>query len=170
DMLPENLRYQSSEPSGQMLEGQLFWDIGTLDAKAERRIKVTAQAAGEGEFTTTATATCSARTSWRAKGCQPKLSIARKGPQTAQVGDVVAFELIVSNVGTGPAEKVMLRDKMPAGLQHEAQRTPGDVIEADLGTIAPGDTRTINMRGKATREGRFVNEATVSATGVAEVS
>ena len=153
-----------------MLEGQLFWDIGTLDAKAERRIKVTAQAAGEGEFTTTATATCSARASWRAKVCQPKLSIAKKGPQTVQAGDVVPFELIVSNVGTGPAEKVTLRDKMPAGLQHEAQRTPGEVIEADLGTIAPGDTRTINMRAKATREGRFVNEATVSATGVAEVS
>ena len=67
DMLPENLRYQSSEPAGQILEGQLFWDIGTLEAKAERRIKVTAQAAGEGEFTTTATATCSARTSLRTK-------------------------------------------------------------------------------------------------------
>jgi uncharacterized repeat protein (TIGR01451 family) len=98
------------------------------------------------------------------------LSIVKKGPQTVQVGDVVPFELVVSNVGTGSAEKVTLRDKMPAGLQQEAQRTPGEVIEADLGTIAPGDTRTINMRAKATREGRFVNEATVSATGVAEVS
>jgi uncharacterized repeat protein (TIGR01451 family) len=170
DMLPENLRYQSSDPPGQMSEGQLLWDIGTLDAKAERRIKVSVQPTGEGEFTTTATATCSARTTMRVKVSQPKLSLVKKGPQSAQVGDIVAFELLVSNLGTGPAEKVTLRDKMPEGLQHEAQRTPGQVIEADIGTLAPGETRTIDMKAKALREGRFVNEAVVGAPGLAEVT
>jgi uncharacterized repeat protein (TIGR01451 family) len=170
DLMPDNLRYQGSEPSGQMLDGQLLWDLGTLEAKAERRIKVSVQPIGDGEITTTATATCSARTSLRTTVSQPKLSITKKGPQTAQIGEIVPFELVVSNQGTGSAEKVMLRDKMPAGLQHEAQRASGETIEADLGTLAPGETRTINMKAKATQEGRFVNEASVSAPGVAEVT
>jgi uncharacterized repeat protein (TIGR01451 family) len=55
-------------------------------------------------------------------------------------------------------------------LQHEAQRTPGEVIEADLGALAPGETKTIDMKVKAVRAGRFVNEASVSAAGVAEVT
>jgi uncharacterized repeat protein (TIGR01451 family) len=170
DMLPKNLQYQGSDPAGQMSDGQLLWDIGTLDAKAERRIKVTVQPTGEGEFTTTATATCSARTTMRVNASQPKLSLVKKGPQSAQVGDTVAFELLVSNLGTGPVEKVSLRDQMPEGLLHEAQRTPGQVIEADLGTLKPGETRTIDMKAKALREGRFVNEAVVSAPGMGEVT
>jgi uncharacterized repeat protein (TIGR01451 family) len=170
EMLPDNLRYQGSDPVGQMQEGQLLWDLGTLEAKAERRIKVSVLASGEGEFTTTATATCSARTTLRTKVSQAKLSIAKKGPQAAQLGEIVPFELLISNLGTGPAEKVILRDKMPAGLQHDAQRSPGEIIEADLGTLAPGETRTINMRAKAVQVGRFVNEASVSSPGLAEVT
>jgi uncharacterized repeat protein (TIGR01451 family) len=170
DRLPENLQYLGSEPRGEMHDGQLLWDLGTLDGGAERRIKVSVQATGEGELLTTATATCSARTSLRTKVSQPKLSLVKKGPETAQVGDTVKFELLVSNVGTAPAEQIVLRDRMPAGLQHKSQRTPGEVIEADLGTLAPGQTKTIDMEAKATQAGRFVNEASISAPGIAEVS
>jgi uncharacterized repeat protein (TIGR01451 family) len=170
DKLPENLQYLGSEPRGEMHEGQLLWDLGTLDGGAERRIKVSVQATGEGELLTTATATCSARTSLRTKVSQPKLSLVKKGPETARVGDTVKFELLVSNVGSGPAEQVVLRDRMPAGLQHKAQRVPGEVIEADLGTLAPGQTKTIDMEAMATQAGKFVNEASVVAPGIAEVS
>src|SRR5262249_48769138 len=90
--------------------------------------------------------------------------------ESAQVGDTVEFELVVSNLGTGPAENVVLRDKMPAGLQHKAQQTPGELIEADLGTLPAGQTKTINVEATATQPGRFVNEAGVSAAGIAEVT
>ena len=169
DKLPENLRYLGSEPSGEMQAGQLLWNLGTMEPGAQRRIEVQVQATGDGEVLTTATATCSARTNLRTKVSQPKLSLVKKGPETAQVGDKVKFELVVSNLGSGPAEKVLLRDKMPAGLQHPAQRAPGEVIEADLGTVAPGQTKTIDMSATAIQPGRFVNEASISATGMTEV-
>src|SRR5262249_45831791 len=63
----------------------------------------------------------------------------------------------------------VLRDKMPIGLQHKAQRTPGEVIEADLGTLPAGKTKLITMEATAIQPGRFVNEVGVSALGVAEV-
>jgi uncharacterized repeat protein (TIGR01451 family) len=94
----------------------------------------------------------------------------KKGPETAHVGDTVKFELLVSNLGSAPVEKVVLRDRMPEGLQHKAQQTPGEPIEADLGTLAPGQTKTITMEAKAVKDGRFVNEASVSAPGIGEVT
>jgi uncharacterized repeat protein (TIGR01451 family) len=170
DLLPDNLRYDSSEPSGQVHEGQLLWNLGTMEAGGERRIKVQVQATGDGEFSTTATATCSARTSLRTKVNKPRLSLVKKGPETAELGETVKFELTVRNLGTTPVEKVLLRDKMPAGLQHAAQRTPGEVIEADLSTLAPGQTKTIDMAAKAIEPGRFVNEAALVAPGMAEIT
>ncbi len=170
DQLTGNVRYLRSEPKAELFERQLLWNLGTLEGGAERRIKVEVLPTGEGELLATATATCSARTSLRTRIQQPKLSIVKKGPETAQVGETVKFELMISNLGSGPVEKVLLRDLMPAGLQHPAQRSPGDTIEADLGTLAPGQSKTIDMTVKAVQAGRFVNQATVSAPGVAEAS
>src|SRR5262249_7477666 len=97
DKLSENLRYLGSAPSGELQAGQLLWNLGTMEPGTQRRIEVQVQATVDGEVLTTATATCSARTNLRTKVSQPKLSLVKKGPETAQVGDTVKFELVVSN-------------------------------------------------------------------------
>jgi len=166
DRVPISVRYLGSNPEADVQGERLVWNLGTVDPKVERKIKVQIQASGEGELESCATATCSTSSCWRAKLTQARLSLIKKGPTTAQVGETVKFELTVTNTGSGAAKNVLLQDKMPPGLQHPA----GDHIEADLGTLGPRETKTVTLEAKATQPGRLVNVASVSAPGVSEVS
>jgi uncharacterized repeat protein (TIGR01451 family) len=166
DQIAANLRYLKSEPPAESHGNQLLWNLGTLDAGSERRLKVEVQALAEGEALSSATALCAASSSFRTQVSRPQLAIVKKGPETAHVGEQVKFELVVSNIGSAPAEGVVLRDKMPAGFQHPA----GSYIEADLGTLKPGETRMIPVEVKIVLAGRLVNEASVSAPGIPEAT
>jgi len=52
----------------------------------------------------------------------------------------------------------MLRDHLPEGLRHPN----GSEVETDIGTLAPGESRTIVLETTAAKAGRFVNQAVVS--------
>jgi uncharacterized repeat protein (TIGR01451 family) len=166
DQVAANLRYLKSEPPAEVQGTQLLWNLGTLEPGGERRLKVEAQAIAEGEALSSATAICAASSSCRTKVSRPQLAIVKKGPETAHVGESIKFELVVSNSGSGPAEGVVLRDKMPAGFQHPA----GNFIEADLGTLKPGESRTIPIEVRVVQAGRLVNEASVTAPGIPEAT
>src|SRR5204863_10020899 len=91
---------------------------------------------------------------------------AMTGPEQAQVGDPVAFQITVSNPGTGPVKGLVLRDKLPVGLRHQQ----GPVVEAELGPLGPGETRSVTLRTSATAGGAQVNEITASAEGGLETT
>jgi uncharacterized repeat protein (TIGR01451 family) len=61
----------------------------------------------------------------------------------------------VSNIGTGPVAGVVIHDTLPPELQHPE----GTDIEADVGTLPPGETKTIKLEPTAVKAGRVVNEA-----------
>jgi uncharacterized repeat protein (TIGR01451 family) len=166
DQTPSNARLLGSEPQAEVQGSQLSWNLGSLDPAGERRIRVEVQPNGEGEIQSSARATCSTTATLRTQVTRPRLTLAKKGPDTALVGDSVAFDLIVSNTGSAPASNIMLRDKLPPGLQHPS----GNYIEADLGTLGPGDNKHVTVKVTAVKAGRFVNEASVSAADVPEVT
>jgi uncharacterized repeat protein (TIGR01451 family) len=80
------------------------------------------------------------------------------GPETARVGEPVAFEIQVTNYGTGPTGKLMLRGRLPDGLQHPQ----GTFIEADLPDLAPGASKSITLRTVARLNGPQTVEMTVT--------
>ncbi len=159
--LPAGFRCLASEPRGESTGDHLMWNIGQLDAGAERHIKVTVQPTGEGELRTKANVTFSSACALVTKVTRPKLSIGISGPEMALVGEPVTFQIRLSNTGTGPIGKVMLRDKLPAGLQHPG----GNQIEADVGALAAGETRTISLKTTAVRPGKMQNEIVAYADG-----
>src|SRR5207253_7994151 len=61
--------------------------------------------------------------------------------------------------GNGAAIGVVLHDDLPDGLQHES----GTSIDAEIGTLAPGETKQITLETKATKAGRRVNKASAWA-------
>ncbi|HZT79132.1 MAG TPA: hypothetical protein VFA26_02835 [Gemmataceae bacterium] len=164
--LPAGGRYLGGEPMADTRGGRPAWTFDTLGAGAERRIKVEIQPGGEGDLQTSATVTVSASSCLRSKVTRPALTLVKKGPETAQVGDEVEYHLLITNTGSGPATHVLLRDLLPQGLQHPA----GDRIEADLGTIDAGMTRDITVKAKAVRAGPLTNEAAVQADDVPPVT
>jgi uncharacterized repeat protein (TIGR01451 family) len=163
DDVPAGARYIGAEPRPQIQNGRLVWDLGSLDAGAERRLKVQVQPTGEGKLSSSATVTYSLSHtgSMEADVTRPRLTVRKTGPESVHVGDPAVFQIQVSNTGTGPATHVVVRDRLPPGLQHPQ----GSVIEGDLGTLAPGESKTLTLTTTAVHVGRQENEATVTGDG-----
>ena len=94
------------------------------------------------------------------------LSITKTGPATAAPGERVTYAVTVANAGPSAATGVRVDDPTPAGLTWVS--TSGDCATAfpcDLGTMAPGTTRTIaatyTVAGGTAAPPEITNTATV---------
>jgi uncharacterized repeat protein (TIGR01451 family) len=164
--LASGVRFMSSQPPAETSGDRLAWSVGTLEAGAERRVQVQVQPGNEGELPSTATVTFAATCGLKTRITRPKVAVTMTAPPTAVVGEPVPFQIQLTNTGTGPATRLALRDQLPDGLRHQQ----GSLIEADLGTLQPGDTRSITLTTTAARAGQQLNELVATADGGIEVS
>src|SRR5262249_9485386 len=118
DEMPAATRYVGGDPPADVAGDTLAWNLGALDAGAERKLRVEVLPGADGEFTSTAQVTFSAATTLRAQVVRPKLAVAMTAPEQATAGDPVPLQIQVSNPGTGPVPNLTLRVKLPAGLTH----------------------------------------------------
>jgi uncharacterized repeat protein (TIGR01451 family) len=158
EQIPAAARFVSADPRPMNRAGMFIWNLGNLDPGVERRIKIELQPVGEGELGSQATVTFSTTSSLHTRITRPKLTLAKIGPQTVQVGQPAVFQLVLTNTGTGPATGVELHDHLPEGLRHPN----GPEVETDIGTLAPGENKTITLETTAVKAGRFINQAVVS--------
>jgi uncharacterized repeat protein (TIGR01451 family) len=159
DETPAGGRILRADPPPDDHGRMLSWRLGVLLPGAERRLQVDAQMSTEGEVLSRATVTFSVASVLKTRVTQPSLAITKTGPESVQIGDAAVFQITVSNSGTGPATNVVLHDKLPPGLKHAQGRD----IEADLGTIEAGQTRTLTLSATAVSPGRQLNEAVATA-------
>jgi uncharacterized repeat protein (TIGR01451 family) len=159
DELPPGARVIRAEPKAEVQGQKLFWDLGSVEAGADRHLKVEVQPAGEGEFQSHATATFATSSHLRTRITKPRLTLAKFAPEKVPLGNKVLFRLVVTNTGTGPATHVVLHDQLPPELEHPQ----GTLIEGDVGTLAAGESKTITLEATAVKGGRVVNQAEVTA-------
>jgi uncharacterized repeat protein (TIGR01451 family) len=161
--LPAGVRYLGGEPRAETTNDRLAWRVGTIEATSEKRITVKLQPSTEGELNTKSTVsfatTCAAVT----RLTRPKLTVAITGPASALVGETAAFQIKLTNAGTGPIEKLLLRDKLPAGLQHPQ----GEMLEAEIAGLAPGEARIVTLKTTCAKVGNYVHEIQAFADGAA---
>jgi uncharacterized repeat protein (TIGR01451 family) len=159
--LPAGTRLLLSEPAADLPGERLSWHLGNLEAGAARTIKLTLQPGAPGKVHLRPTASFTAAAGLRAAVVRPPFSITVQAPETAVPGAAVAFQIQVANNRDAPAQKVVLHVALPRGLVHPQ----GDTIEADLGTLAPGEARTIRLEAEAQAAGRLVGEFSARADG-----
>ncbi len=101
----------------------------------------------------------------------PKVTISKRGPTRARVLSQIDYTIVVRNPGTVTLRNVVLRDRLPRGVafvgaSRRSSLTRG-VVTFRLGTLAPGQARTIIVTVVATSSvrGARVNIARVTATG-----
>ncbi|MEN1681969.1 MAG: hypothetical protein AAGJ46_20495, partial [Planctomycetota bacterium] len=97
---------------------------------------------------------------------QPSLAIQKFAPAEVQIGKPARFVVKVRNVGQRPAQGVVVRDQTPAGARltgttPQAQ-VSGDQIAWQLGELAAGEERTLEMEVTPTEEGDIGSVATVT--------
>ena len=158
--LPVGARLLQADPPAALVTGGLFWELGTLDAGAERRLKVDLQYNGLAKLPPPRVA-YSAAAGLQAEVLRAPFMVAMFGPASAPRGETVTFQIQLSNDGTVPIRRIVLRDQLPPGLLYPR----GYVIEADVGDLAPGQSRTVRLDATAAKVGRFVNQVVATAAG-----
>jgi uncharacterized repeat protein (TIGR01451 family) len=105
------------------------------------------------------------------------LVIQKDASSPTPLNGIVDYTLTVTNKGPDTATNVQLADPAPAGITYlTASPSQGTcnlsaaLVTCDLGTLAPGQTVTIKITGRATTVGSHTNTATVTGSGGRETN
>lgn len=169
-----NVRMSDRLPDGITLtDGQTTAsaDLGTLEPGQAKRVTYTAKASRTGTFTNSATATADGglevSDSCTTVVRQPALSVTKTGPDVRYVGRTVEYQITVTNTGDGEARDTVLTDALPSGTSFvsatDGGQMSGGSVTWNLGTLAPGQSRSVNMTVKPSSRGTIHNTAMARA-------
>ena len=97
------------------------------------------------------------------------IAITKTGPENRFLDTTATYTIKVRNPGSVPTTGVVVQDSLPSGFTYESANPPGDNlfntddVSWNLGTLAPGETKTLQVTGRAASEGQHCNIATVQA-------
>jgi len=105
------------------------------------------------------------------------LVVVKDATSPTPLNGTVTYTLSVTNKGPDTATNVQLADPAPAGITYlSATASQGScsvsasVVTCALGTLAPGQTVTVTVTGRATQVGQHTNTATVTGGGGRETN
>ena len=149
----------------------MTWDLGNLEAGAERRLKIEVQPAGPGEMQFRPAVTFLSGSSLRTRVVRPQFGVEMTADHDKTTcGGHIAFTVRVSNRGETMIRGIKLYDQLPSGLDHPAVHDAKDktVGITRFGDLQPGESRTIKLETTAVQAGQFVNEIVAQADGGVE--
>jgi uncharacterized repeat protein (TIGR01451 family) len=155
DRVPKGTELDGTSPRAYEIDGKLVWKLDAMKPGEEKTIHLRVIPREPGEIGSVATVSFSTSVAARIKVTAPKLSIQMHGPQEAVVGDEVKYRFHIQNAGEGDAKGVWLRTILPPGLKHPN----GDDIEYEIGTIAAGESKDIELALEAAQPGPTAPQA-----------
>lgn len=96
----------------------------------------------------------------------PAMAIEKIAPSEIQIGKPAKFDIKVRNVGQASAENVVVRDIVPQGTRlietapHATEQGDGSLVW-QLGTMRPGEEKTVSLQLMPVGEGEIGSVATV---------
>jgi len=166
EQVPADATVTGADPRPEVRGSTLTWDLGSIAAGGEARLRVGLQPGGDSDVITTAVVTCATTCTLRTHLTRPALALAATGPLSARAGDGVTFNLQLTNNTTAPLRRVLLQARLSAGLRHPE----GPQVEALLPVLAPGESRSVPLNVVAAKLGRQALTATVSTPGADPMS
>jgi hypothetical protein len=168
--LPEGYDLQEGSPPAARVNDTLSWVIGRLAAGEQRVIRLSLKPTRVGDGTAlrhSVEAVCQSR----AVSVQtvpialPSLSLTVARPESLSTNVPAVLQITIRNTGNAPARDVTLATLLSPGLTHPS----GSDLEMPLGTIEPGQPRTIPLELTANRTGPVSARVTVESRGQAVV-
>jgi uncharacterized repeat protein (TIGR01451 family) len=161
-------------------------NVGDLPQNASKEFTVRVKAAKTGQYASAAVARAPGGGEAKSDEVstmvhQPKLDVAVSGPEKEYINKTATYTVTVKNTGDAPARRTVLGiDTGPGGAVGTVAvgGGGGDVAVAaayrkegtDLGTIAPGESRTATVTVRTAAEGQLPVKATVAANCVSPAS
>lgn len=151
-------------PARQDEKGVLTFDLPPVNGKGKQEITLQVRPAKVGQITVHADAVTGdglqADTSETVRIDQGKLQLLIEAPPIALAGEKIPARISVTNAGATPVENVSVWARVDDGLVAPTDRSP---VELTAGTLAPGQTKTLDLPLTAKSTGRYGVRA--SATG-----
>ena len=168
----ENVRITDRLPAGWTTtdgKSNISMNAGDLRAGASREFTAQVRSSKTGDFENKAVATeaggLTADSIARTRVVRPKLTLTKECPDLRYIGRPADFQITVRNNGDAPARNVVLVDNLPPGLDFlkadNAGRATRGQVSWNLGTIAPGGSRSVQVKCRASQPGEFRNTAHV---------
>jgi uncharacterized repeat protein (TIGR01451 family) len=139
--IPSGLTVSATEPHGISENNVLLWELGTLVAKQEKNLQMKLVAKDKGDVTPQAWVTFTGSSVMRIRIREPKLTLKAVAMDKVLVGDTASFSLTVTNPGDGSADQVKVHATLSDGLEHAR----GRVVDFDIGNLAAGETRSVQL-------------------------
>lgn len=163
EQMPAGLRLESSTPQAKVSGNKVMWELGTIAAHASEKIEARVIPERTGELMGCTTVTYDPPLlCLTIEAVQPALSISLAMTDEMILCDPVKMTVTVKNTGTGPAENVMVRVPMPAGMQ---TLDGSSTAMVNVGTLTSGQSRSIDLQGKVMETGSYTVQATATAEG-----
>ncbi len=167
DLIPSGSTYVRSEPAAQVQGDLLSWSLSPMDSGQELKIRVWLQADKVATLSSCATISADPRTCASLSIGFANLTVKKSGPETAQVGSVINYDIVVVNKGTTEAHDVVVTDTVPEGLQSsDGQRT----LTFKVGDLPPNQPRSIPVSLKAVTRGRHCNTVAVASSNAGKAA
>lgn len=166
--LPAGLSHLNSVPEAEGSGDSLQWSIGALNPGETRVIEANFRADQQGTVNLCASAETGEGD--RAQSCVStavsvaSLEITMSGPERAQRGQDVTFEINIVNRGAVLATGLTMRDSFDPGLEHAASGSTGP-LERTLNDLAPGASQRVGVTFRVAAEGRLCNRVELRAQG-----
>lgn len=152
----------SANPPGTVRDASTVWSIGDMEAGESETITVKGSAQAVGTLANCATAEYAKRACLTVNVVQPALKLVKTmTPQVVQC-DPIQAKYVITNNGSGVAKNVVISDELPEGL---TTAKGSKTVQATVGTLAAGESKTYTIELKAAKTGSFVNNATATGDG-----
>jgi uncharacterized repeat protein (TIGR01451 family) len=152
DDVPRGTRFLQANPQPvQTPGGKLLWKLGVMKPNEEKIIEVQLVPEAEGEIGSVAQVSFQAQVGSKSVVTKPKLELRHQAPTQIHAGETATISLTIANTGSGAANDVYLESDVPAGFVHPA----GKELEFQIGTLRPGETKTVDLTMKAEKAGQY---------------
>ncbi|WP_158545319.1 DUF11 domain-containing protein [Bremerella cremea] len=162
DMVPAGTKLVSTSPEAEPgPNGTLVWNLGTLQPRERKSLKLEILPLEEGDIGSVASVTFAAIASAKSVVTRPDLKVTQASSATVLAGNQLGITITISNPGTGAATGVVLEENVPANFSHPA----GKELEFEVGTLRPGESRQLDLVLNAVSAGRVQNILHARADG-----
>jgi uncharacterized repeat protein (TIGR01451 family) len=162
EKLPAGAVYVSSNPEAEVQGSTVMWNLYNLEQGQRVPLTLTVRPTTAFDLISCATIVAFPEACTTTFVGVPELAIVKTTPsEQVLINTGVPWNITVTNTGNICAFDVVVTDTLPAGVSHESGNRK---LVAELGTLAPGESRDITVNSTAVAVGNHCNVAVVSSS------
>lgn len=164
---PNTVRLTSAVPKPAEASDRVVWRFPRLAASEQHSLKVKLIPSTRGDLAASAQVRFTGAAVASFQVAEPLLKVALKAPSSVMIGDPIAQLITITNPGTGAAHDVKIEAVLTDGLEH----VRGNRVEMEIGSLNPGETRTVRLGLAAIKGGKqSVNVTAVSSSELSDTA